>query len=51
MVINNEISQDEAYYRQHQHQQNEMLLQRIKMLEEKVAQLLHKISELERRYE
>lgn len=45
------MNQEEANYRQHQHQQNEMLLQRIKMLEEKVAQLLHKINELERRYE
>ena len=45
------MNQDEANYRLHQHQQNEMLLQRIRMLEEKVAQLLHKINELERRYE
>ena len=42
---------EEFKYREHQHQQNEMLLQRIKMLEEKVAMLLHKITELERRYE
>lgn len=45
------MDRNEADYRHHQHQQNEMLLQRIKMLEEKVAQLLHKINELERRYE
>jgi hypothetical protein len=45
------MNQEEEAYRHHQHQQNEMLLQRIKMLEEKVAQLLHKINELERRYE
>jgi hypothetical protein len=45
------MNQDEANHRWHQHQQNEMLLQRIKMLEEKVAMLLHKINELERRYE
>ena len=42
---------EEFKHREHQHQQNEMLLQRIKMLEEKVAILLHKITELERRYE
>ena len=46
-----EMNADEAAHRWHQHQQNEMLLQRIKMLEEKVAMLLHKITELERRYE
>lgn len=45
------MDRNEADYRLHQHQQNEMLLQRIKMLEEKVAQLLHKINEMERRYE
>lgn len=45
------MKQEEDQYRLHQHQQNEMLLQRIKMLEEKVAMLLHKITELERRYE
>jgi len=45
------MTEEEAAHRWHQHQHNEMLLQRIKMLEEKVAMLLHKINELERRYE
>ena len=44
------MKHDEAQYRLHQHEMNQMLLQRIKILEEKVAQLLHKINELERRY-
>lgn len=45
------MTHEESQYRLHQHEMNQMLLQRIKMLEEKVAQLLHKINELERRYE